>query len=390
MDSRIAMQRTLMYKAMRETYPLYFGDPLELRRSQLSGFDGTAYGQRNGGGAGLIGAVLAVATGGASLGFTTLASTLSTISVVGSVVGAVTGNKTFSTIGAMAGLGATFMNLSSAGTFGKEMQSWAADTNTSIMGSGATQTAAPVENAVVKNISETGVTGADTVTQATAGGSNSVSAADTLSQANLADDSGMLAPADGGASVAQSIAGGAQPEGLIGDTSGMLAPADGSLPAYEDPLKKVTIDGDPASNVYGKDGGSQALKIANNDSSSLMSRVASPEKTAAAVKLAQEPATGTSLWDKISKFTEKNQTLTAMALHGVASAYQSPAQKNLYASQSALYDAKANEINTQMANANAIPTVTGMKVNKGVQVYNPKPVVSAPVISTGLIQTRSA
>ena len=73
MDKRIALQRTRMYAALRESHPLYFGDPLK-----FYGYGGPAWGERNGSGGGFIGTALsigaAILTDGASLGFTTLSS----------------------------------------------------------------------------------------------------------------------------------------------------------------------------------------------------------------------------------------------------------------------------------------------------------------------------
>lgn len=384
MNKQIALQRTRMYAALRESHPLYFGDPLEFHRSQLSGFSGPAYEQRNGGGAGLIGAVLAVATGGASLGFTTLASTLSTISLVSSVVGAVTGNKTFSTIGALAGLGGAFMNLSSAGTFGDGLKSWAADTNTSIMGSGAAQAGAPVSDAIVNNVSSAGAQGADTVTQAVQNGTG----INSLGDANLQNASGVTAPTDAGTGLID--VGSSVPTNPLASTNGVT-----------DPL---------AANVEGAGGAAatSSTPVASSSNSALniakagepvnaMADAASKGGNLAQVKAASAGIdTGTSLFDKISKFATDNKALTEIALKGVQGMYQSPqdkalkeAQINSSNSMAGLYDAKTAEIQGQAANANAIGNVGGMKVNTGAQLYNPKPAVAAGVRPAGLIQTRS-
>jgi len=368
MNKQLALQRTRMYAALRESHPLYFGDPLEFHRSQLSGFSGPAYEQRNGGGAGLIGAVLAVATGGMSLGFTTLASTLSTISVIGSVVGAVTGNKTFSTIGALAGLGGAFMNLSSAGTFGKDLQTWAADTNTSIMGTGATQTAAPVQDAIVNNVSNAGVVGADTVSQTMEAGGN----ANSLTDANFQNTSGVVdtpasVPAD--AAVKGGLA--ADPANVAADAVGGAAPAASTNPAID-----IAKAGEPVNS---------------------MSAAAQQGGNLAQIKAASSGIdTGTSLFDRISEFANKNKALTEMALKGVQGMYQSPQDKAYKEAQTTsanamagLYDAKTAEINGQIANGNAVPNVGGMSVNRNAQVFNQRSPAVAGVRPAGLIQTRA-
>jgi hypothetical protein len=369
MNKQIALQRTRMYTALRESHPLYFGDPV-----RFYGYGGPAWGERNSGGAGLIGAALAVATGGASLGFATLASTLSTISLVSSVVGSITGNKAFSTLGAIAGLGGTFMNLSSAGQFGKDMQTWAVDTNTSIMGSGATQAAAPVQDAIVNNVSTAGVTGANTVSEAMATGGG----IDSLGQTNLAN-------AD---SISQYNALKAD-SGLINEPT-MLA-VDGTA-AGAPPLSADAATGVPAATNPALDTAATA-----SGEPSLMSRVASPEKTAAAVKAAAGGIdTGENLFDKILQFGKENKELSQVALTGLQGMYTSPEKEALMRSQTSAYDSQANRNNIlagieqqNAANASAIPTVGGFSVNRNAPIYNKTPVTAAGVRPAGFIQTRA-
>ena len=379
MNKQIALQRTRMYAALRESHPLYFGDPLEFHRSQLAGFSGTAYEQRNGGGAGLIGAVLAVATGGASLGFATLASTLTTISLVGSVVGAVTGNKAFSTIGAIAGLGSTFMSLSSAGTFGDGMKQWAGDTNASIMGT-TTQSAAPVSDAIVNNVSDAGVQGADTVSQATAAGGNS----NMLSDANLQNASGII---DTPTSSSLNTLTGNAAAGTTPTVPGVDAIANGVAPGAP------AITGTPVAT-----GVNPALAVGDAAAATGAPVTTATPRVLSAAEVAnqKEINTGTSLFDKISEFANKNKVLTEVALKGIQGMYVSPQDKAYKEAQAAsanaaagLYDAKTAEIQGQIANANAVPNVNGMQVNPNAQIYNKPAVVAAGVRPAGLIQTRS-
>ena len=357
MNKQIALQRTRMYAALRESHPIYFGDPVK-----FYGYGGPAWGERNSGGAGLLGAVLAVATGGASLGFTTLASSLTTISLVSSVVGAVTGNKALSTFGAIAGLSGTFMNLSAAGTFGKDMAQWAGDTNVSIMGSGAEQVAAPVQDAIVNNVSEAGVVGADTMSQAAAAGGN----ANMLTDANLQN---------------------ADTVGLVSEPN-MIA-ADGTAAGVSSEPNMIAADGTAAgANNIQQPAAATAVDTVTSEPS-LMSRVASPEKTAAAIKASGGGIeTGPSLWDTVSKFTKENKELVQVGLTGIQGMYTSPEKEALMRSQTDYYNAKTAETAGQTNNANAVPSVAGLQVNRGAQIYNQKPVVAAGVHPAGLIQSR--
>lgn len=388
MNKQLALQRTRMYAALRESHPLYFGDPLEFHSSQLSGFSGPAYEQRNGGGAGLIGAVLAVATGGMSLGFTTLASTLSTISLVGSVVGAVTGNKAFSTIGAIAGFGGAFMNLSAAGTFGDGLKDWSGTMEKTF-----SSTAQNISSSAAATANPTMTPGTATVEA----GSPSASVVDQATDLNLAQNApvesqAVNTPGEGG-------------NGLI-DTSGAV-----------DPLSKVTVDGNPGSSMLNPDGtpngvpsqvpgtsnatpatSNPALNVANaGEPVNAMAAKAAQGGNLAQIKAASSGIdTGTSLFDRISEFANKNKALTEMALKGVQGMYQSPQDKAYKEAQTTsanamagLYDAKTAEINGQIANGNAVPNVGGMSVNPNAKIYRQTPVIAAGVHPAGLIQTRA-
>ena len=127
MDKRLAAERTRMYKVLAESHPLYFGDPLKLMEGPA--FSGTAYGEYEKSGGGFLGAIVsvvaAVATGGASLGFTTLASTLMTVSLGATVVGAITGNETISKIGSVLGLAGGVASLATKGVLGETAKGWA-------------------------------------------------------------------------------------------------------------------------------------------------------------------------------------------------------------------------------------------------------------------------
>lgn len=384
MNKQIALQRTRMYAALRESHPLYFGDPLEFHSSQLSGFSGPAYEQRNGGGAGLIGAVLAVATGGVSLGFATLASTLSTISLVGSVIGAVTGNKAFSTIGAIAGLGGAFMNLSAAGTFGDGLKDWSG-------------TMEKTFSSTAQNISSSAApTGGDTFTPGTPtveAGSPSASMVDQATDLNLQQSSGVLDPAATQAG-----------NGLIDvGSSGLSSPLDTATNGIVDPLAS-NVEGTgaaveaTASAPAATPSSNSALNISNaGDPATAMAAKAAQGGNLAQIKAASSGIdTGTSLFDRISKFANDNKELTKMALEGVKGMYQSPQDKALKESQMSAYDAQANRNNVlagieqqQAANGSAVPNVRGMRAVPGANPFKPSGPVAAGPQYAGLIQTRA-
>lgn len=368
MNKQIALQRTRMYAALRESHPLYFGDPIK-----FYGYSGPAWGERNGKAAGLVGAVLAVATGGLSLGFTTLASTLSTISVIGSVVGAVTGNKAFSTIGALAGLGSAFMSLSSAGAFGKDMATWAGDTNAAIMGTGAEQAAAPFTDSIAHAVGgEAAITGgASTVTEV--GLNNSLSGVNILDSANLAQADGIISTQalPSVDTLANQAVAGTTPQ-----VAGVDAIADSVAPGAP------AITGQPAA------GTSTPLDIAKiGEPINAMQASAQQGGNLSQIKAASDGVdTGTNLFDRMSKFANENKAFTEILAKTIQGAYTSSADKDLKEAQTNLYNAKTGEINGQVANANAIADVTRMQVNPNATIYRPNPAIAAGVRSPGLIQ----
>ncbi len=371
MDTRIAAERTRLYKAMRDAHPLYFGDPVK-----FYGYGGPAWGERNGSGGGFVGAALgigaAIFTGGASLGFTTLASTLATVSLVSSVVGAVTGNKAFSKIGMVAGLGSAFMSLSSAGTFGQDFQDWSKsmDKGFTSIASNLSPTAAPVEMSTVTTPgSPTGSLGA---------------VADTPTELNLSKGAGIIdTPVSPSldTQVSQAVAGRTQLPPVVG----VDAIANGAAPGAP------AITGTPATPL-------DISKVGEPINAMQAAAQQGGNVDAVAKAAGTGIDTGASLFDRISEFANKNKALTEVALKGVSGMYVSPQDKALKEAQatsanalSGLYEAKTAEITGQAANANSIGNVTGMQVNPNAQIYKLKPVVASGVRSpAGFIQTRSA
>lgn len=367
MNKQIALQRTRMYAAFRESHPIYFGDPIK-----FYGYGGPAWGEKNGSSGGFIGAALgigaAIFTGGASLGFTTLASTLATVSLIGSVVGAVTGNKAFSQIGMIAGLGSAFMSLSSAGKLGDDLQGWAKSTEKGFtnIATNISSTAAPVEMSPAS-------TGAPTVDASQAG-----SVVGTPTELNLSKDTnagvadtampGSMSGSSSMTNTATDLADTAMPGSMSGSSSMQRV----------DPLSQAS---------------NPAIDIATaGEPINAMQASAQQGGTLAQVKAAGTGInTGTSLFDRISTFAKdtgeffnKNPAAVSAIGHGVGAAYQSPATKDKLASDVRLNDATTAYRNEQIAqaqqqtaNANAQANVNGAQFNPNVQVYNPKPTVIA-------------
>ena len=386
MNRQLATQRTRMYAALREAHPLYFGDPLTFYSD--AAYRGPAYGEKLGGGGGLIGAVLAVATGGASLGFATLASTLTTVAVIGSVVGAVTGNKTFSTIGALAGLGGAFMNLSLAGSLGDGLKDWSSGMEKSF----GTATSSNVSSAATPGASDTlSATDVQQAMDMNAGASaqpvqdtgsynlSQTSNTDTgLTYDALKRDTGLINtnPGDGSTISPETTA---QKDALAGVSidSNVTPTTPGTAPAPTTPAAA------PSDNV--------ASKVAGTDSSATMVDGATPAQVEGIAKQGAAQAAGSSsggLFDKLSSFVEKNKALTEMALKGVSSAYVSPQDK----ARAEYLNAMAANTEAQTANMNSaagVDVASMFKVNPNATVYKPKPVVAAGVRPAGLIQSRT-
>jgi len=361
MDKRIALQRTRMYAALRESHPLYFGDPLK-----FYGYGGPAWGERNGSGGGFIGTALgigaAIFTGGASLGFTTLASTLATVSLVSSVVGSITGNKVFSSIGMLAGLGSGFMSLSSAGTFGPDLQEWSKsmDKGFTSIASNISPTAAPVEMSTVTNTSPP------------------TSVVDTPTELNLSKGTGIVdTPA------APSL-----------DTQVSQAAADVKpLPAGVDAIVDTVAPGAPA--ITGTPATPLDISKIGEPINAMQATAQQGGNVDAVAKAAGTGIdTGTSLFDRISKFANDNKAITEMTLKGVQGMYMSPQDRALKEAQATAYTASANRSNVlsgieqqTAANGSAVANVTGMQVNPNAQIYNPKPkVIAAGVRPAGQYQ----
>lgn len=384
MNRQIATQRTRMYVALREAHPLYFGDPLAFYSD--AAYRGPAYGEKLGGGGGLIGAVLAVATGGASLGFATLASTLTTVAIVGSVVGAVTGNKMFSTIGALAGLGGAFMNLSSAGSLGDGLKDWSGKMEESF----GTATSSNISGAATQGASDTlsatdvqqamdmnaGAAATPTGTVQDTGSYNlsQMSNANTdIAYDALKRDTGLIDtnPGDGSTISPETTS---QKDALAGNASATPATATAQPPAAA-----------PSDNV--------ASKVAGADSSATMVDGATPAQVESiakqgAAQVANNSGSGGSLFDKLSSFVAKNKELSEMALKGIANAYVSPADE----ARARYYSAAAMNTEAQTANMNSaagVDVASMFKVNPNASVYKPKPTVAAGVRPAGLIQSRT-
>lgn len=343
-------KKTYLSRAMTRVFSMDgpVGDP----------FGGPAFGERNE----PVTAFFAVATA-----FETIAA----IGAVVSVVGMVTGSEDLTKIGGVMGLVGGFGAMAQSGIFGTGMQEWAQGINESFASSAASN----ISSAAVPTDAVTTGTIASESMAGNASASNAIDVGSlNLEQAvSAADTSGMLSPADAGLisepnMLAADAAAGAQPLSADAVTGVQSAATNPAL----DTVSAAT--GEP----------------------SLMSRVASPEKTAAAVKASQAGIdTGENLFDKILRFGKENKEISQVALTGIAGMYQSSekaaaldAQARASNSSANLYDARTAEMQTQQNNANAIPGVQGFSVNRNAPIYNKAPVVAAGVTPAGLIQTR--
>lgn len=364
------LRKTYLSRAMTRAFSMDapIGDP----------FGGPAYGERND-------PVSATVT------FFEAATAFETVAAVGaalSVVGMVTGNSDMTKIGGVMGLVGGFGTLAQMGTFGTgpgSMQEWAQSTNSAF-----TSNASNISSAAAPTVAETAGAGSATIDGAASAGI--VEGGTDLNLAQVAgpvESQAVNTVAEGGnglidAGVAPQISidtpiTGPQTTATVSglDASGNMLPGTGTAPtAAATPLDIAKL-GEPAN---------------------AMAATASQGGNLAQIKAASTGInTGTSLWDKVSAFAEKNPTATALALKGVAGMYVSPqeaalkeAQARASSSAANLYDARAATETAQLANANAVPSVTGMQVNPNAQVYNAKPVVTAAgVRPAGLIQTRS-
>lgn len=346
-------KKTYLSRAMTRAWSLDapIGDP----------FGGPAFGERNE----VVTAFFTVATA-----FETIAA----IGTVVSVVGMVTGNSDLAKIGGVMGLVGGFGTMAQGGMFGEGLKSWAGEVNQSF----ASSTASNISSAATTADSATMVDGmtSSQVADMSAGSAPIATGDLNLAHASSAADYAAMAP-DASAGLVN------EPTMIAADNTAAGAP----------PLSADAATGVPAATNPALDTASAAT-----GEPSLMSRVASPEKTAAAVKAASTGIdTGENLFDKILKFGKENKELSQVALTGIAGMYQSSekaaaldAQARASNSTANLYDARTAEMQTQQNNANAVPNVRGMRVNTAANPFKTTPVVTAPVMSTGLIQTRSA
>ncbi len=350
-------KKTYLSRAMSRAYSMDapVGDP----------FGGPAFGERND-------------PVSATVAFFEAATAFEVIAAVGtalSVVGMVTGNGDLTKIGGVMGLVGGFGTMAQSGMFGGGMQEWAQGVNQSF----GTSTASNISSAA--SAVDPGATMVD-----------GMSASQVVDMQGGAAQAGLI---EGGVdlNLAQAVTPGV--DGVVtGPVSEptMIA-ADGTAAGAQNiastPVPSVASN--PALNV------GDAATMVDGATAEQVAGMAKAGAAQTAVKAAGGGIdTGTSLFDRISQFANKNKALTEMALKGVASAYQSPQAKAALDAQAAsanaasgLYGAKTAEIQGQMANANAIPTVTGMRVDPNAQIYNAKAPVAAGVRPAGLIQTRS-
>lgn len=349
-------KKTYLSRAMTRAWSMDapIGDP----------FGGPAFGERNE----PVSTFFAVATA-----FETIAA----IGAVVSVVGMVTGNSDLAKIGGVMGLVGGFGTMAQSGMFGEGLKSWAGEVNTSW----ASSTSSNISSAATAADSATmvdGMTSSQVVDMSAssapidAGSLNLADAAsvnaDTVTAYDaLKADSGLISQSQPTIQLADGSAAGASP---LADTAATGAAGPSSNPALD--TGATAVDGATPAQVQGmaKQGAAQMATGKGID-------------------------TGASLFDKILKFGKENKELSQALLTGVAGAYQSSekadalkASANANNSTAALYDARIAEMQAQAANANAQPSVSGMKVNPNAPIWRNTSPTTAPVMSTGLIQTR--
>lgn len=389
MDKMLAAERTRMYRIIREAHPLYFGDPLKFYSSGIAHtedpFGGPAAREFNGSGGGFVGAAIgigaAILTGGASLGFTTIAQGLSTIALVTGVVGAVTGNKVFGTISALAGLGSGFMTLAGSGTFGTEMQQWA---KSDFMGTPGYQ--AP---SIGQNLSATATTGTD-IAQITppadtgTGILNAQSNAADMGSLNLATPD-FASQAMGNPDLAT---GQLSPTGADGiSPMARQAASTGSVPDIS-----ATPDAAVISQVE-KNVAAEGAGV--NDQNWRGDENVGKNVQGATKSVTPAPETGADWFAKMSTFVKENKDIINAA--GTTGNFIAGLLKpDLTDAQRSFLEAKTNQVNTETANAqstaanaNAVPDVAAMfSVNSSVSPFKGTPATAAGTRPAGLIQTR--
>jgi hypothetical protein len=86
----------------------------------------------------------------------------------------------------------------------------------------------------------------------------------------------------------------------------------------------------------------------------------------------------------IGDFMSKNKELTSMGLSLVGGAFddKKKADADMARAHAGYYDAQANQVNSQVRNASAIPDITNLRVNQNANVYNtpPPPKYQGPTV----------
>jgi hypothetical protein len=86
----------------------------------------------------------------------------------------------------------------------------------------------------------------------------------------------------------------------------------------------------------------------------------------------------------IGDFMSKNKELTSMGLSLVGGAFddKKKADADMARAHAGYYDAQANQVNSQVRNASAIPDITNLRVNQSANVYNtpPPPKYQGPTV----------
>ncbi len=190
----------------------------------------------------------------------------------------------------------------------------------------------------------------------------------------------------------------------ISNTSKMIA---APTPGVVDPSAAVTADtgaavaGETAGDFARMDRAASTVAGEASGGAQLTSLAAPPEPAGlinaggmpgalGSAGAAGAPAAASSIFDAIGgvgKFMKDNKELTSLGMNFVGGMFDNKKQAEAEAARGAseLYSARAAEMRQQMANASAVPDLTGLKVNPNAQVFNatPPPIYQAPRV--GLI-----
>lgn len=278
-------------------------------------------------------------------------STMAVISAVGAIaagVGVVTGNKSLMKIGAVAGL------VGGVGAFAQG-QGWLS-----------------------------GAAGADSGALAGAEAAGSDYGAGSAAEAGAID-----------AALA------AQAPGVVDPSAGLVSSVDPSAAGYTNAMDMASDAAGAGSNAASVAGaaGETAGGLMNSQLSPLTAQNAGSLGGVASVSAGAPTATSSSIFDTIGKvgdFMNKNKDLTSMGLKFVGGLFDEKAEAEgdylksgieLNMARTAGVNTQTDIMKQQAANGNAVPDMTGLKINPAVKVFNTQPPPVYRAVRPGLINS---